>query len=54
MILEELFSVNGKLYSLTARPKKNLRVRYPSSIKIEDGCLVIIDRNALESALKVA
>jgi hypothetical protein len=54
MILEEQFSINGKLYSLTARPKKNLRVRYPSSIKIEDGCLVIIDKNALESALKVA
>jgi hypothetical protein len=54
MILEELFSVNGKLYSLTARPKKNLRVRYPSNVKIEDGYLVIIDNNALESALKVA
>jgi hypothetical protein len=54
IILEELFSVNGKLYSLTARPRKNLRVRYPSSIKIEDGYLVIIDRNALESALRVA
>jgi hypothetical protein len=54
MILEELFSVNGKLYSLTARPKKNLRVRYPSDVRLEDGYLVIIDKSALESALKVA
>jgi len=54
MILEEQFSINGKLYSLTARPKKNLRIRYPSDARLEDGYLVIIDRNALESALKVA
>jgi hypothetical protein len=54
MLLEEQFSINGRLYSLTARPKKNLRVRYPSDARLEDGYLVIIDRNALESALKVA
>jgi hypothetical protein len=54
MILEEQFSINGRLYSLTARPKKNLKVKYPCDAKIEDGCLVVIDRNALESALKVA
>jgi hypothetical protein len=54
MILEEQFSINGRLYSLTARPKKNLRIRYPSDARLEDGYLVIIDRNALESALKVA
>jgi len=54
MLLEEQFSINGRLYSLTARPKKNLRVRYPSDARLEDGYLVIIDKNALESALKVA
>jgi hypothetical protein len=48
MILEEQFSINGRLYSLTARPKKNLKVKYPCDAKIEDGCLVVIDRNALK------
>jgi hypothetical protein len=34
-------------WSLVAKPKKNLKVKYPCDAKIEDGFLVIIDRERL-------
>jgi len=39
-------------WSLVAKPKKNLKVKYPCDAKIEDGFLVVIDRERLHEGFK--
>jgi hypothetical protein len=39
-------------WSLVAKPKKNLKVKYPCDAKVEDGFLVVIDREKLHEGFK--
>jgi hypothetical protein len=41
-----------RFWSLVAKPKKNLKIDYPCDARIEDGFLVVIDRERLHEGFK--
>jgi hypothetical protein len=47
LLAANICRVDYAFYSLAAKPRKDLKVECPCDAKIEDGCMVVIDRESL-------
>jgi hypothetical protein len=47
LLAANICCVDWVFYSLAAKPRKDLKIEYPCDAKLEDGCIVIVDRESL-------